>query len=71
MAAEKPSMAWYMLAVFFPIIGGIIAYFLVKEKDQRMADSLLFVSFLVFLFTFWYFFILGLMAGFFAGFYGT
>lgn len=68
MAAEKPSLAWYMLAVFFPVIGGVIAYFLVKERDQRMADSLMFVSFLVFLFAIIYPLILAWFTGFFGAF---
>ena len=40
----KPSKAWYLLPIFLGPIGGIIAYFLVKDRDKKMAEKLLIVG---------------------------
>ena len=39
--ATKPTALWYLVPLFFGLIGGIIAYVGTKDEDQAMADSLL------------------------------
>lgn len=57
---EKPTKLWYLIPIFFGIVGGIIGYFAVKDNDQKLANNLLiigivmtliglFFSFLIFL----------------------
>ncbi|MBN2202676.1 MAG: hypothetical protein JW700_00620, partial [Candidatus Aenigmarchaeota archaeon] len=38
---ESPSKAWYLVPIFFGILGGIIGYFAVKDDDKNMANKLL------------------------------
>ena len=38
---EKPSKAWYLLPIFLGVIGGIIGYFLLKDRNKKMAERLL------------------------------
>jgi len=35
----KPSAAWYLLPIFFSIIGGIIAWACIRDRDPRMAKN--------------------------------
>ena len=42
----KPSGAWYLVPLIFGILGGIFAYYSVKDDDHSMAESLLAVGFL-------------------------
>jgi hypothetical protein len=41
MAEQKTPWTWYLLPVLFSIIGGIIGYFLLKDKDKGNAEGLL------------------------------
>ena len=41
---EKPSKIWYLLPIFLGPIGGIIGYFLVKDRDKKFAERLLIVG---------------------------
>jgi len=41
---EKPSKAWYILPIFFGFIGGLIGYFIVKDRDKKMATNILIVG---------------------------
>jgi len=41
---EKPSKAWYILPIFFGFIGGLIGYFIIKDRDKKMATSILIVG---------------------------
>jgi hypothetical protein len=38
---HKRSRWWYLLPILFSIIGGIIAYFVVKEDDPKLAKNCL------------------------------
>ncbi len=38
---KKPSTYWYLVPFLFGVLGGIIAYFLVKDDDRNMARNLL------------------------------
>ena len=43
--AEKPrSNAWFLLPVFLGIIGGIIAFFVLRQDDPRKAKSCLYLG---------------------------
>jgi DNA-binding transcriptional regulator YhcF (GntR family) len=43
----EPSALWWLLPIFFGILGGIIAYVGVKDDDRNMAENLLFFSILL------------------------
>jgi hypothetical protein len=38
---SKPSKLWYLLPILFGIIGGIIGYFLIRDRDRRMAKNVI------------------------------
>ena len=44
MTEMTPSKWWYLLPIFFNIIGGIIAYILLRSKDERMAKNMLYIG---------------------------
>ena len=46
---SKPTSLWYVIAFALNILGGVIGYFAVKDKDQQMANRLLIVGFISFL----------------------
>lgn len=39
--ARKTSWLWWLLPIFLNIIGGVIGYFILKDKDPKMAKNLL------------------------------
>jgi len=42
---EKPrSNAWFLLPIFFGVIGGIIAFFILRRDDPRKARNCLYVG---------------------------
>ena len=42
---EKPrSNAWFLLPIFFGIIGGIIAFFIIRHDDPRKARNCLYLG---------------------------
>ena len=41
---KKPSRLWYLLPIFLNAIGGIIGYFLLKDRDRKFAERLLIVG---------------------------
>ena len=42
---EKPrSNAWFLLPVFFGVIGGVIAFFILRHDDPRKARNCLYVG---------------------------
>ena len=44
---EKPrSNAWFLLPIFFGVIGGIIAFFILRRDDPRKARNCLYVGIL-------------------------
>jgi len=43
---SKPSSAWYFVPLFLGILGGIIAYLVVRDEDRNMANSMLIVGIL-------------------------
>lgn len=40
-ALESPSLMWYLVPFFFGILGGIVGYVAVKDRDEDMAFGLL------------------------------
>ena len=51
-AAGKTSGAWWFLPLFFGLVGGLIAWALVKENDNSKAKKLLFFG--IFITVFWF-----------------
>ncbi len=47
MAEQKTSWVWYLLPVLFSILGGIIGYFLLKDKDKKVAKNLIYTGLVV------------------------
>ena len=42
---EKPrSNAWFLLPIFFGVLGGIVAYFILRKDDPRKARNCLYVG---------------------------
>jgi uncharacterized membrane protein len=42
---EKPrSNAWFLLPIFLGIIGGIIAFFILRQNDPRKAKNCLYLG---------------------------
>ena len=41
---EKPSNWWYLLPIFLSIVGGVIGYFLLKDRDKKFAERLLVIG---------------------------
>jgi len=55
----RGSRWWYLLPIFFSIIGGIIAYFILKNDDPKLAKDCILIGAL----TFGIFFVIGFMVG--------
>ena len=43
----KPSAAWYLLPIFFSVIGGIISWACIRDRDPRMAKNNLILGILL------------------------
>src|SRR5437879_3852548 len=41
---KKPSKLWYLLPIFLNIIGGVIGYFVLKDRDRKFAERMLIVG---------------------------
>ncbi len=42
---EKPrSNAWFLLPIFFGVLGGIIAFFILRHDDPRKAKNCLYLG---------------------------
>jgi hypothetical protein len=46
---ERPSTIWYLVSFLFGLIGGIVAYVAIKEKDERMANTCIAIGLVTFL----------------------
>ena len=45
MSAEKPrSNWWFLLPIFLGLIGGVIAYFVLRHDDPRKAKNCLYLA---------------------------
>jgi len=43
----KPSAAWYLLPIFFSVIGGIISWACIRDRDPHMAKNNLILGILL------------------------
>ena len=41
---KQRSKAWFMLPIFFGVIGGIIAFFILRHEDPHKAKNCLFLG---------------------------
>ena len=44
---KNRSGIWYLLPIFFGIIGGVIAYFVIKQDDPKKAKNCLILGFVL------------------------
>jgi len=44
MQVKRRSSFWFLLPILFNIIGGIIAYFVIKEDDPKKAKNCLYLG---------------------------
>jgi len=44
MSENKRSGLWYILPIFIGIIGGVIAYFVIKDDDPSKAKNCLYLG---------------------------
>lgn len=44
MQVKKRSSFWFLLPILFSIVGGIIAYFIIKEDDPKKAKNCLYLG---------------------------
>jgi hypothetical protein len=44
MEIKRRSSFWFLLPIVFNIVGGIIAYFIIKEDDPRKAKNCLYLG---------------------------
>jgi len=47
MPEQKTSYVWYLLPILFSILGGVIAYFLLKDKDKKTAKTMIYIGLVV------------------------
>ncbi len=60
---KKTSGAWYLLPIFFGLIGGVIGYFALKERDKKMAERILIVGIVTLLILMLTMIVAGILAG--------
>ena len=41
---KRRSNAWFLLPIFFGVIGGIIAFFIIRNDDPRKAKNCLYLG---------------------------
>jgi RsiW-degrading membrane proteinase PrsW (M82 family) len=41
---KNPSKAWYLLPIFFGLLGGLVMYFIVRDDNKQMAKNGLILS---------------------------
>jgi len=44
MEVKRKSSWWFLLPILFGVIGGVIAYFVIKDDDFRRAKSCLYLG---------------------------
>lgn len=59
---DEPSVAWYLAPLLFGIVGGLIGYILIEDRDKDMATKLLLFGLIwnIFLFIIGYIWIISL-----------
>lgn len=60
-STRKRSIVWYTLPVIFSIIGGIIAFFILRNDDAPKAKNCLWLGIILFIFYIGYYFVFSLM----------
>lgn len=41
---QRRSRAWYLLPIFLGIVGGVIAYFVLRQDDNQLAKNCLYLG---------------------------
>jgi hypothetical protein len=60
---RKRSLAWYALPAILSIIGGIIAFFILRQDDETKAKNCLWLGISLFVFYIGYYIVFSLMIG--------
>ena len=56
--SPRPDRLWYLAPIFFSVVGGLVAYAAVKDRDKGMAETCLVLGLLIFLGWFFFLFVL-------------
>ena len=59
--ARQRSKFWYILPIFLSIIGGVIAYFAIRQDDPSKAKNCLWLGIILFASYVAYYFVFSLM----------
>ena len=46
-SVKKPSNSWYLLPIFFNTFGGVLGFFFIRNKDEKMAKNVLSIGLVV------------------------
>ena len=60
-SSRKRSVVWYALPAILSIIGGVIAYFVLKNDDETKAKNCLWLGICLFIFYVGYFLVFTVM----------
>ena len=41
---KRRSNWWYLLPIFFSVVGGVIAYFVLRNEDEKLAKNCLYLG---------------------------
>jgi len=41
---QRRSRAWYLLPIFLGVVGGVIAYFVLRQDDTHLAKNCLYLG---------------------------
>ena len=44
MDTQRRSRAWYLLPIFLGVVGGVIAYFVLRQDDSSLAKNCLYLG---------------------------
>jgi hypothetical protein len=44
---QRPSRLWYLLPLFLGLLGGVIGYFLLKDRNRKFAERILLAGVIV------------------------
>ncbi len=61
--SSKRSIIWYLLPAIFSIVGGVLAYFILKNDDPSKAKNCLWLGIILFSFYAAYYLVFSILIG--------